>query len=374
MKRALFLTMLLMACSQPSSPDDELPLDPSTFSLQIIEGNNQVGVVADTLGSPCIVQVTAPASDKEQERVPVPGAIVNFVVTEGGGHVFAGAALTDTAGKAAERWTLGTIAGSQRMEARAVKSDGTPITYQVFEATAEPGPLASIQASVPDTFLWLGDSLDLSSRITGQDQYSNAITIESIEVDAPQPFIVAGSLVSASAEGDAEITIGSGAALTSFRLVVFADLSRYSWSLTWTDYEDPDYERDGVPVGLDSLRYDMQGAIAVYSDLFQFQPFFPNTDFYFHRFTINAPDSLIQFTFYWKDGEVTVGSYKQVRNMAQAVSMITYDGSGWEDMGFGSVTSHYVDGTDRIYFGGIWGSVGWFERNGPAVMTGTRKP
>jgi hypothetical protein len=66
----------------------------------------------------------------------VKGQIVNFKVTQGGGSVFAGAAISDDGGIARERWTMGTGLGMQSLEARAVDSAGSPIVFATFTATA----------------------------------------------------------------------------------------------------------------------------------------------------------------------------------------------------------------------------------------------
>jgi hypothetical protein len=66
----------------------------------------------------------------------VKGQVVNFVVTAGGGHVFAGTAITNADGVAQERWTLG-AAGAQALEARAVDaSTGQALVFATFTATA----------------------------------------------------------------------------------------------------------------------------------------------------------------------------------------------------------------------------------------------
>ncbi len=78
---------------------------------------------------------------------PLSGQVVNFKVLEGGGTAFAGTAITNAAGQAQERWTLGAIAGPQRLEARAVDGNtGAPIVFATFDATARPG--APTQMSV----------------------------------------------------------------------------------------------------------------------------------------------------------------------------------------------------------------------------------
>ena len=61
---------------------------------------------------------------------------MNFVVTEGGGSVFAGTALTDNEGFAKDFWTLG-FPGPQEVQVRAVDSKtGAKLVFATFEATA----------------------------------------------------------------------------------------------------------------------------------------------------------------------------------------------------------------------------------------------
>jgi len=75
--------------------------------------------------------------------VDVEGALVNFVVSEGSGTVWAGAALTDDSGIAREWWTLGTrTSETQVLEVRVVGRNGTRLVYGTFTATALPGPAA----------------------------------------------------------------------------------------------------------------------------------------------------------------------------------------------------------------------------------------
>jgi hypothetical protein len=69
---------------------------------------------------------------------PVKGQLVNFVVVEGGGTVFAGSAITDNKGVAQDYWTLG-CCESQALEVRAVDpTTGKKYTYARFTATLPP--------------------------------------------------------------------------------------------------------------------------------------------------------------------------------------------------------------------------------------------
>ena len=109
-------------------------------ALEVVSGNTQTGVAGEELADPVVVLV------KDDKGHPVPEQIINFVVLTGGGRVFAGAALSDKNGMAQERWTLGPVAGPQRLEARAVDTKtGTPIVFASFDATAVPGPAVAVR-------------------------------------------------------------------------------------------------------------------------------------------------------------------------------------------------------------------------------------
>ena len=101
--------------------------------MVIVSGDGQVGNPGQELAAPLVVRV-----DDERGQ-PVEGQIVNFRVTDGGGSVFAGAALTNQAREARERWTLGPEVGVlQRVEARAVDAaSGAALVFASFQAEAQ---------------------------------------------------------------------------------------------------------------------------------------------------------------------------------------------------------------------------------------------
>ncbi len=68
----------------------------------------------------------------------VPNFTISFVVTSGGGSVFAPAVMTDASGYADELWTLGPRLGPQTLAARSVSSTGVAETYGTFAATGLP--------------------------------------------------------------------------------------------------------------------------------------------------------------------------------------------------------------------------------------------
>jgi hypothetical protein len=136
--RALYWGFLLLGCPLVACSDSGGPAGALTLSL--VSGNGQEAQVGTQLTDPLVVT----AEDAAGNRLP--GQVVNFVVTSGGGSVFAGASVTNAEGVAQELWTLGLSAAQlQRVEVRAVDpSTGEPKVFGVFEATALPGPVASI--------------------------------------------------------------------------------------------------------------------------------------------------------------------------------------------------------------------------------------
>jgi len=102
-----------------------------SVSLAVVSGDKQTAPPNSELPSPLVVRVV------DADGHPVQGQIVNFRVTAGGGSMFAGAGATNGDGIVQDRWTLGSAAGEQRAEARAVdNATGAPIVFATFTATA----------------------------------------------------------------------------------------------------------------------------------------------------------------------------------------------------------------------------------------------
>jgi len=179
------------ACDRTTAPD----VGPSiTKSISIISGADQSGVVNTELPKPLIVKAV------DEAGKPVAGQVVNFVVTSGGGHVFAGASATDKDGTAQEFWTLGkSTADTQIVEVRSVDpTTGEKKVYAAFRATALAGP-----ALPPDSlrFATLEDCVAPIGAVTHPylqmvDQYGN-----------PAPG------------GQAQFTIAGGGALQSQQVI-----------------------------------------------------------------------------------------------------------------------------------------------------------
>jgi hypothetical protein len=128
---ALFgATLYAASCAESSPVEPTAELTTGAVRYELVAGDQQSAPAGSELPSPLVVRVTDAAG------AAVAGQIVNWVITEGSGSVFAGTAVTDDQGMAREWWTLGTAAGENALEVRAVDSaTGEPLVFGRFQAT-----------------------------------------------------------------------------------------------------------------------------------------------------------------------------------------------------------------------------------------------
>ena len=129
------LGSLLTACGGgcDCEPDG---LDLAT--VEIVDGNAQTGPVGQPLTKALVVRLLTSSG------TPATGQTLSFAVVGGGGSAFARTVAADSAGYARTQWTLGTVAGPQRIELRSVGRDGTPNVWGSMDATATRGPPAML--------------------------------------------------------------------------------------------------------------------------------------------------------------------------------------------------------------------------------------
>jgi hypothetical protein len=217
--------------------------------------------ISRTVGT--TVDVTVKVTDAN--RVAVPTYLVNFAVVSGGGSLFVTAVTTSASGEARNRWTLGTIAGEQAIEVRAIDpGTGAALVFERVTATALPGDPATIElrtvAGMPITrdgiSLVFGAFLNVASlveRVT--DAHGNVITSPAYAVtSAPRGWTVLGPTVTApSTESEGDLTFRTGAASASIRVFSVRDLKtmrlRTSWSCVYN-----------IPTFFDGLQVDSTSA------------------------------------------------------------------------------------------------------------------
>lgn len=171
--------------------------DPATArkgiaAVHLAAGEGQSATVGSELPDPLVAQLLDAFGE------PLAGQVVNFRVTTGGGSVFAGAAISDADGLVRERWTLGTGAGPQQVEVRAIDSQGAAVTYAAFDAVAVAGPAVavSIVSGHGQTAAQL-QPLPLRVQAAIRDRYGNAVAGTLVSFDAG-----AGTASPAAVESD----------------------------------------------------------------------------------------------------------------------------------------------------------------------------
>ncbi len=151
-------------CNMPGvqfTAQAELPL---SARISVLSGDGQGDTVTQTLTMPLVVKV------RRANGTPDPGTTVGWRSLSPGGHYSPTFARTDSSGRAATIWTLGTVAGT---ETTAVVVGGLPPVLAF--ATALPGPPTRLQIT-PATFPLIGlirDTLLLNAN--AWDQYGNVV-------------------------------------------------------------------------------------------------------------------------------------------------------------------------------------------------------
>ena len=120
-------------------------------SIEVVSGGGQTGYAGEELPELIIVMV------KDASGGAVAGQAVNFVVTEGGGSVFAEAATSDSNGIAQEQWTLGPSTGltpaPQALSARVIDSaTGAQISASISASAIAHAPAQLSYAMNPVTY------------------------------------------------------------------------------------------------------------------------------------------------------------------------------------------------------------------------------
>lgn len=118
--------LTVAACGSPTEPP---PAGPYAASLTIVAGDGQTGMTGTALPAVLVVAVTDSAG------APFPGAKVRFLVTSGGGSIEPESVLTGFDGRAQTVWTLGSAAGTQRVEAQVARQGRSTLSVG-FQAVA----------------------------------------------------------------------------------------------------------------------------------------------------------------------------------------------------------------------------------------------
>ncbi len=224
MRRA-WLLLALIGCDGNTGPTE------SAAAVEVIAGADQRAPVTTELPEPVVVRLVD-AQGRAVARHPV-----SFVVVEGEGSVVAETDRTDGDGEARAHWTLGTVAGSQVIEAQAINQQtGEPIVVTRLTAVADPGPVAALIQPTTRHISFLRDSVEIHPQwVRAVDVYDNDVDGAEFQVSAPLTIAVEGTVIVGLEETVDTVTVTSGLLEAKFQLTVLRRLTdlaggRGSWS------------------------------------------------------------------------------------------------------------------------------------------------
>jgi adhesin/invasin len=191
---AAALVLALSACNSDSLT---LPSEGEPAHVTILQGNDQQGQV----GQPLTLELSVSITDAADR--PVPDRAVSFNITSG--SVIPAVPITNGQGIATFSWTLGPVSGSQALEA-GVSLEGTLLPKAIFNATADPGPVAAVALiGGDDQTGQAGTLLPQALVVMVEDQYGNPIAGTDVIWQAANGNLSDG-VVTTGSDGTASVT------------------------------------------------------------------------------------------------------------------------------------------------------------------------
>jgi hypothetical protein len=176
---------VLQACS------DSTPAAPVASAIEAAASLGATATVAS--------QVTPAVVVQDDRGRPVAGVTVTFEVTAGGGTMAASSVVTNAAGRAEARWTLGTTSGLNTAVASAL---GRTVSFSVEGTAAAPAQLATI--SIPPLIAAAGEDVGAPLTVRVTDSYGNGVAGVTVEFAVTRGGgSVAGTGVATDAGGHA---------------------------------------------------------------------------------------------------------------------------------------------------------------------------
>jgi hypothetical protein len=173
----LILLPLLVLGWACGGSDLALPPGPQT-QLQVIAGDDQVGLPGQRLDDPLVVRLLDP------DGVGIPNRTVVWVVNAGGGTVSPTTGMTDAEGFALAEWVLGASAGPNRVEAQVPGIGSVTFSAVSTDDGRPPGPSAdasSLSASPSSIQAGSGSS---TVTVTVRDENGDPISGATVTLEA----------------------------------------------------------------------------------------------------------------------------------------------------------------------------------------------
>lgn len=222
--RAICLSVALMgivACGDGSTA----PLAPKTRAAFAT-------LIGEPLTSAVATEVVVQIGITDSAKKAVGSQLVNFVV--GDGTLFAASAISNQDGTVFVRWTLGTRAGVQWLEARAIdQTTGDALVLGRITAIATPGAASTI-LYVSDGVFFMGEHRAVSDVFGIVDRYGNAVKVNADSIGLSAPWTAKGDSIIAPVEltASGKVTIIAAGRTTSVRIFSMPDFRKGTFRLT----------------------------------------------------------------------------------------------------------------------------------------------
>ncbi|HEX8274468.1 MAG TPA: Ig-like domain-containing protein [Longimicrobiaceae bacterium] len=259
MSRAVFraglpalAALALAACD--NGPTDPAGRDPADLAASVVLGDAQAGTVGRALADSVVVQVSTRGGS------PLRGLELEWRVLSEGGEILRSTTTTGRDGRSANAWVLGTRAGEQLLEVRALL-DGGPAVLDTVRASAAadvPAALRLVGDSVRT--LGVGDTVRLA--VQGTDRFGNPVPAAALRpqwasLDPTVAVADSTGLVRVVGAGDAAVEAVAGTARV--RVVVRAGAATEEFPVTWSGhypYVRRFYQGGGrmLAIGLENYR------------------------------------------------------------------------------------------------------------------------
>jgi hypothetical protein len=233
MSRAVFraglpalAALVLAACGD--GPTDPAGRDPADLAASVVLGDAQAGTVGRALADSVVVRVSTRGGS------PVRGLELEWRVLSEGGEVLRGTTTTGRDGRSANAWVLGTRAGEQLLEVRALLAGGPAVldTVRASAAADVPAVLRLVGDSVRT--LGVGDTVRLA--VQGTDRFGNPVPAAALRpqwasLDPTVAVADSTGLVRVVGAGDAALEAVAGTARV--RVVVRAGAGTEEFPVAW---------------------------------------------------------------------------------------------------------------------------------------------
>jgi hypothetical protein len=154
------------------------PTARNTASLAVLSGDKQIGAAGSILKSGVVVEARSAAG------APVPGAIIAFEVTTGGGSVSALLDTSDASGRVAAAWTMGTRAGeAQELTVTVLSATDARVAPAIVTASVTPADPAGLEAIPAALTGRVGEALP-PIRVIANDRFGNRAPAAAISITA----------------------------------------------------------------------------------------------------------------------------------------------------------------------------------------------